>query len=57
MFDLNGNPVKAVKFANDVTQTKLKASDSAGWVTAISQAQAVLEFDLTNIIPDANEIF
>ncbi|HEU4620758.1 MAG TPA: PAS domain-containing methyl-accepting chemotaxis protein [Burkholderiaceae bacterium] len=57
IFDLNGNPLKVVKFALDVTQSKLKAAEYEGKVMAIQRAQAVIEFDLNGQILWANDHF
>ena len=53
----NGKPVKVVKFAADVTETKRKAIDDAGKLEAISHSQAVIEFLPTGEILTANENF
>ncbi|MFJ6326251.1 MULTISPECIES: methyl-accepting chemotaxis protein [unclassified Rhizobium] len=53
----NGKPVKVVKFAADVTETKKKAIDDAGKLAAISHSQAVIEFLPTGDILTANENF
>jgi methyl-accepting chemotaxis protein len=57
ILDPNGNPVKVVKFALDVTQTKLRAADFEGKVNAMSRSQAIIEFDLKGTILAANEHF
>ncbi len=57
IFDLNGNPTKVVKFAQDVTETKLKAAEFEGKFNAINRAQAVIEFDLNGNILTANDQF
>lgn len=57
IFDLNGNPLKVVKFAMDVTQEKKKAAETEGKITAIKRSQAVIEFNLDGSIIDANDIF
>ena len=57
IFDLNGKPFKVVKFASDVTATKLKLVDYAGQVAAIGRSQAVIEFDLRGTILSANANF
>ncbi len=57
IFDLNGKPIKVVKFANDVTAVKLRNADYECQVAAISRAQAVIEFDLKGTILSANENF
>ncbi len=57
IFDLNGNPFKVVKFATDVSATKLRNADFQGQLHAISKAQAVIEFNLDGTIITANENF
>ncbi|WP_420450602.1 PAS domain S-box protein [Ilumatobacter sp.] len=57
IFDADGRPVKVVKFASDITDQTLTAAESAGKVTAIDRAQAVIEFDLEGHVLDANENF
>ena len=57
IFDLNGQPFKVVKFATDVTATKLKNADFEGQLAAISKAQAVIEFNLDGTVLAANENF
>jgi methyl-accepting chemotaxis protein len=49
--------IKVVKFANDVTETKLNALDSAAKINAISRAQATIEFKTDGTIISANENF
>ncbi|MGK0238072.1 MAG: methyl-accepting chemotaxis protein [Candidatus Pelagisphaera sp.] len=53
----DGEPYKVIKFATDVTATKLKTADFEGQISAIGKAQAVIEFDLDGIIQTANENF
>ncbi|NTF43529.1 PAS domain-containing methyl-accepting chemotaxis protein [Rhizobium rhizogenes] len=53
----NGKPVKVVKFAADVTETRKKAIDDAGKLEALSRSQAVIEFLPTGEILTANENF
>ena len=55
--DPAGKPAKVVKYASDVTGTKLQTADYAGQIAAISKSQAVIEFDLRGIILTANENF
>ncbi|MEM6825277.1 MAG: methyl-accepting chemotaxis protein [Pseudomonadota bacterium] len=52
-----GRPVKVVKFASDVTASKLRAADAEGQITAILKSQAVIEFDLDGTVRTANENF
>jgi methyl-accepting chemotaxis protein len=57
ILDLNGKPIKVVKFAHDITQAKRQAAEYAGKITAITRAQAVIEFDLQGQILHANDHF
>ncbi len=57
IFDTEGNAVKVVKFATDVTEQKLRNAEYQGKVEAISRAQAVIEFDLEGTIQYANDNF
>ena len=57
IFDLEGRPVKVVKFASDVTGLKLRNADFEGKVQALERAQAVIEFDLKGHVIHANENF
>ena len=53
----NGKPVKVVKFATEITATRLKAAEDAGKLAAVSRAQAVIEFTPEGDILDANQNF
>ena len=57
IFDLDGRPVKIVKYATEVTEGKLRNAEYEGKVEAISRAQAVVEFDLQGRILTANRNF
>jgi len=57
VLDEDGEPVKVVKFATDVTARKLQNAEYTGKVEAISRAQAVIEFALDGTILSANENF
>jgi methyl-accepting chemotaxis protein len=57
IFDQKGRVTKVVKFAIDVTSTKLRASDFEGQLAAINRAQAVIEFNLDGTIVTANDNF
>jgi len=54
---LNGKPVKIVKFASDITATKMKAIEDDGKVNAMNRSQGIIEFDLGGNILHANENF
>jgi len=55
--DKKGRTYKVIKFATDITASKLRAADSAGQLSAIDKAQAVIEFNLDGIILNANPNF
>jgi methyl-accepting chemotaxis protein len=57
IFDRYGNPVKVVKFANDVTASKLLNAEFEAKVAAIDLGQAVAEFDLDGNVLVANRNF
>jgi len=50
-------PVKVVKFATDITESKLKSIEDAAKLSALSRSQAVIEFAPDGTILDANENF
>lgn len=53
----SGKVIKVVKFANDITDSKLNALDSNAKIAAISRAQATIEFTTDGLIIKANENF
>ncbi|MEH6451021.1 MAG: PAS domain-containing protein [Oleispira sp.] len=57
IFDLNGKPIKVVKYATDITAQKIQSADFKGQINAIGKSQAVIEFTPDGIILDANENF
>ncbi len=57
VFSADGKPVTIVKYASDVTQTKLAAADAAGQIAAIGKSQAVIEFNLDGTVIRANQLF
>jgi len=57
ILDIDGKPLKVVKFATDVTPIKLLSSETAGKLEAISRSQAVIEFDMEGNILTANNNF
>jgi len=52
-----GEVLKVVKLATDVTAQKLVMADTAGQINAINKSQAVIEFNLDGTIIDANDNF
>ncbi|WP_240539971.1 methyl-accepting chemotaxis protein [Salinarimonas soli] len=57
ILDGAGRPVKVVKFATDVTAQKRQNADFGGQIAAINKSQAVIHFDMTGTILDANDNF
>ena len=57
ILDEDGNPVKVIKFAYDVTQQKRESVENAGKILAIDKSQAMIEFELDGTIINANENF
>jgi methyl-accepting chemotaxis protein len=57
ILDEAGKPFKVVKFATDVTATKLTAADNQGQIAAIQKSQAVIEFNMDGTIRTANPNF
>jgi len=55
IFGLDGRPTKVVKFATDVTATKLRNADYQGQIAAVGKAQAVIEFNLDGTVITAND--
>ncbi|KKM67620.1 hypothetical protein LCGC14_1469240, partial [marine sediment metagenome] len=55
--DEEGQVLKVVKFATDVTEQKLISAEASGQISAISKSQAVIEFNLDGTIIDANDNF
>ena len=52
-----GSPFKVVKFATDITEEKLRTAEQDGKMSAISAAQAMIEFTPDGTILTANENF
>ena len=57
VFDDDGKPLRVVKFATDVTASKLQLAEFEGKTRAINRAQAVIEFELDGTVITANENF
>jgi methyl-accepting chemotaxis protein len=57
LLDHEGRPYRVVKYAMDVTATKLRAVENDGKVKAIERAQAVIEFDMSGQVVEANAKF
>lgn len=57
IFNAEGVPVKVVKYATDVTATKLRNAEFEGKINALSRSQAVIEFDMQGHVLHANTNF
>nr|WP_262695894.1 PAS domain-containing protein [Kordiimonas aquimaris] len=57
ILDKNGNVIKIIKFATDITQQVLENADFDGQIKAINKVQAIIEFELDGTILNANENF
>lgn len=57
IFDSDGKPFKVVKFATDITETKLESDNNNRQLDEINRTQAVIEFDQNGIIQTANQNF
>jgi methyl-accepting chemotaxis protein len=53
----SGRPARIVGIASDITELKLQSITDAGQRLAISQSQAVIEFDIYGNVLAANDIF
>jgi len=53
----NGDVVKVVKYATDITEQVIKNADYSGQIEAVNKVQAVIQFELDGTIIDANENF
>ncbi|MGV1752598.1 methyl-accepting chemotaxis protein [Agrobacterium sp. CG674] len=52
-----GKPYKIIKFATDITAQKLRSAEDSGTMSAISRAQATIEFTPDGEILNANDNF
>ena len=57
VLDDDGQPVKIVKYATDITENKTRTTENAGRVQAIERSSAVIEFSLDGVVLAANDIF
>ncbi len=51
----DGKPLKVVKYATDVTARVISDADFQGQIVAIGKSQAVISFDMTGRVLDAND--
>lgn len=57
ILDPEGRPLKVVKYATDITESKRRSAHFEGQNAAINRVQAVIEFDLSGKVLNANENF
>ncbi|MCJ2056595.1 PAS domain S-box protein, partial [Methylobacterium sp. J-048] len=57
VLDRAGRVVKVIKFATDITAQKMRLLDLDGQITALHRSQAVIAFDPTGTILEANQNF
>ena len=57
VLDADGKVVRVVKFAMDITASRLQTAEYLGKVKAIDRAQAVIEFELDGTVITANKNF
>jgi methyl-accepting chemotaxis protein len=57
VFDASGKVVKIIKFATDITESKLRNSEFEAKIAAASTSQAIIEFTLDGIVLTANDNF
>jgi len=54
---LHGETVEIVKFATDITESKLRNADHEGQIDAINKSQAVIHFEMDGTVLNANQNF
>jgi methyl-accepting chemotaxis protein len=57
ILDRSGKPVKVVKYATDITATRVANAETASQIEAIGRSQAMIAFALDGTILSANENF
>jgi methyl-accepting chemotaxis protein len=57
ILDLNGNLIKVLKIASDVTEQKLKNAEFEGKIKAINKSLGTIEFNMDGTVIDANDKF
>ncbi len=57
LFDSNGQLMRVVKYATDITDSKMIHANHEGQILAINRSQAVIEFNMDGTIITANQNF
>jgi methyl-accepting chemotaxis protein len=57
ILDMDGRPVKVIKFASDVTDQRTRSIENEGKINALDRAMGVIEFDLDGHVLTANRNF
>ncbi len=57
ILDAAGRPMKVVKFATDVSESKRRNAEFEGKINALSRSQAIIEFDMQGVVLAANANF
>mgnify|MGYP001819888647 CR=1 FL=1 len=57
VFDGDGKPLRVIKFATDITESRQRNAEYEGMLEAINRSQAVIEFDLQGTVLNANDNF
>ncbi len=57
VYDADGRPVKVIKYATDITESKMQNADTEAKLETIAKVMGVIEFDMQGNILDANELF
>lgn len=55
IMDLNGRPIKIIKYAEDITEEKLRRADYLAQIEAVYDTHCVLAFSMDGRILDAND--
>jgi len=56
ILDLEGNPVKVVKFCTDITESKLQALENQAQMQAVFRSSCVWEMDRNGVVLSANDL-
>jgi methyl-accepting chemotaxis protein len=57
IFDISGKPIKVVKFATEITESKQQQVNYEGQIEAINKAMGVISFDMDGTITEINDNF